>query len=120
MGVAINKDSGIGILTKDFLGRVQVLLLFLAAQFGQRAVINTGTWLKRLDDVKTRFRFLPKIYVPFFCLNYFKISEAEGKIAIDYYKIDKDPPPDLTLLQRLLVYKKRGKAQDAIPERTLI
>ena len=89
-------------------------------QFGNRAVINTGTWLKRLDDVRTRFRFLPKIYVPFFCLNFFKISGADGTIAIDYYKIDKDPPPDLSLLQRLLLYKKRGKVEDAIPERTLL
>ena len=89
-------------------------------QFGNRAVINTGTWLKRLDDVKARFRFLPKIYVPFFCLNYFKISETDGKIAIDYSKIEKAPPPDLTLLQRLLVSQKRSKAQEPIPERTLL
>jgi UDP-2,3-diacylglucosamine pyrophosphatase LpxH len=89
-------------------------------EFGTRVVINTGTWLKRLDDVSSHFRFLPKIYVPFFCLNYFRISEAEGKIAIDYHKIDKDPPPDLTLLQRLLVFKKRRQTPDPVPERTLL
>lgn len=61
-------------------------------QFGQRVVINTGTWLKRFDVVPTRFRFLPEIYVPFFCLNYFRISEIDGKIVIDYHTIDKDPP----------------------------
>ena len=49
----------------------------------------------------------PSIYVPFFCLNYFRISETDGQIAIDYHKIHKDPPPDLNLLQRLLVFKKR-------------
>jgi hypothetical protein len=87
-------------------------------QFGNRAVINTGTWLKRLDNVKPRFRFFPKIYVPFFCLNYFKISETDGKIAIDYYKIDKDPPPDLTFLQRLLLFKRTSRPQEPIPERT--
>jgi UDP-2,3-diacylglucosamine pyrophosphatase LpxH len=87
---------------------------------GQRVVINTGTWLKRLDHVTPRVGFLPGIYVPFFCLNYFKISEADGKIAIDYHQIDKEPPPDLDLLQRLLVYKKRNKVQDPIPERTLL
>ena len=27
-------------------------------QFGTRVVINTGTWLKRLDDVSSHFRFL--------------------------------------------------------------
>jgi hypothetical protein len=89
-------------------------------QFGNRVVINTGTWLKRLDDVPIRFRFLPNIYVPFFCLNYFKISETGGKIAIDYHKIDKAPPQDLTLLQRLLVFRKRRQTTEPIPERTLL
>lgn len=89
-------------------------------KFGTRVVINTGAWLKRLDDVSSHFRFLPKIYVPFFCLNYFRISETGGKIAIDYHKIDKDPPPDLTLLQRLLVFKKRRQTPEPVPERTLL
>ncbi|MBM4288228.1 MAG: phosphoesterase [Deltaproteobacteria bacterium] len=88
-------------------------------QLGQRAVINTGTWLKRLDDVPPRFGFLPKIYLPFFCLNYFRISEAEGRIAIDYRKIPKAPPQDLTFLQRWLVSKKRRKP-DAVPENILL
>ena len=76
-------------------------------QIGKRVVINTGTWLKRLDIVSSRYRFLPNIYVPFFCLNYFRISETEGKIAIDYHTIDKEQPKDLSLLQRLLVFKRR-------------
>ncbi len=53
-------------------------------------------------------------------MNYFRISETDGKIAIDYHKIDKDPPLDLDLLQRLLVSKKRQRTQDPIPERTLL
>jgi UDP-2,3-diacylglucosamine pyrophosphatase LpxH len=85
---------------------------------GPRVVINTGTWLKRLDDVKPRVGFLPAIYVPFFCLNYFRISEADGRIAIDYEQLPKEPPPDLTLLQRLLVSRKRRPEEDPIPERT--
>jgi UDP-2,3-diacylglucosamine pyrophosphatase LpxH len=86
-------------------------------QFGQRVVINTGTWLKRLDHVGPRIGFLPGIYVPFFCLNYFKISMIDGKIAIDYQIIHKDPPQDLSLLQRLLYSRKRHQVQDLIPER---
>jgi UDP-2,3-diacylglucosamine pyrophosphatase LpxH len=89
-------------------------------QIGERVVINTGTWLKRLDDVSTHFRFLPKIYVPFFSLNYFRISETEGKIAIDYHTIHKDQPKDLSFLQRLLVFKRRRHTPDPIPERTLL
>jgi hypothetical protein len=87
-------------------------------QLGQQVVINTGTWLKRLDIVSSRFRFLPNIYVPFFCLNYFRISETEGKIAIDYHTIDKEQPKDLSLIQRLLVFKRRRRTPDPIPERT--
>jgi hypothetical protein len=89
-------------------------------RLGQRAVINTGTWLKQLQDVPPRVGFLPEIYVPSFCLNYFKINEADGKIAIGYHKIRKDPPEDLSLLQRLLVSKKPGPAQENIPEQTLL
>jgi UDP-2,3-diacylglucosamine pyrophosphatase LpxH len=89
-------------------------------RLGHRAVINTGTWLKQLQDVHPHIGFLPEIYVPFYCLNYFKISEVDGKIAIDYHKIDKEQPRELSLLQRLLITKKRGKAQDPIPERTLL
>ena len=87
---------------------------------GQRLVINTGTWLKQLQDVPTHFGFLPEVYVPFYCLNYFKISKVDGKIAIDYYKIDKEQPRELNLLQRLLVLKKRTKTQEPIPERTFL
>ena len=89
-------------------------------QFGHRAVINTGTWLKRLDDVPTRFGFLPEIYVPFFCLNYFRISETDGKIAIDYHKIDKAPPPDLDPRAASAGFRKRRRTHDPIPERTLL
>jgi hypothetical protein len=48
------------------------------------------------------------------------IGEIDGKIAIDYHKIHKDQLKDLSLLQRRLVSKKRGKAQDPIQERTLL
>jgi hypothetical protein len=88
--------------------------------FDKLVVINTGTWLKRLDIVASRFRFLPNIHVPFFCLNYCRISETEGTVAIDYHGIATDQPKDLSLLQRVPVFKKRGKAQDPIPERTLL
>ena len=89
-------------------------------RLGQRAVINTGTWLKQLHDVQPLVGFLPEIYVPFYCLNYFKISKVDGKVAIDYHKIDKEQPQELNLLQRLLVFKKHTKAQEPIPERTFL
>jgi UDP-2,3-diacylglucosamine pyrophosphatase LpxH len=89
-------------------------------RLGRRAVINTGTWLKQLHDVQPRVGFLPEVYVPFYCLNYFKISKVDGKVAIDYHKIYKEQPQELNLLQRLLIFKKRIKAQEPIPERTFL
>ena len=89
-------------------------------RLGQRAVINTGTWLKQLHDVQPLVGFLPEIYVPFYCLNYFKISKVDGKVAIDYHKIDKEQPQELNLLQRLLVFKKHTKTLEPIPERTIL
>ena len=85
-----------------------------------RAVINTGTWLKRFSHERPRFGYLPGIYVPFFSLNYFQIREAPGRIFIDYRQIHKDPPPDLDLLQRLLVSRKRPPDPAPIPERTIL
>jgi UDP-2,3-diacylglucosamine pyrophosphatase LpxH len=87
---------------------------------GSRVVINTGTWLKRLDDVRTRFGFLPEVYIPFFCLNYFRISDTDGKITIDYRTIDKAPPQDLTLLQRFLVFKRQRRTSEPIPEHIVL
>ncbi|MEZ4599624.1 MAG: metallophosphoesterase [Syntrophotaleaceae bacterium] len=87
---------------------------------GRRAVINTGTWLKKFDAVSTRLKFLPKVYVPSYCLNYFRMSEAEGRVVIEYSRIDKQPPKDLSLLQRLLIYGKRRKTEEDIPSRTVL
>ncbi|MGA7879014.1 MAG: hypothetical protein WCA08_25370, partial [Desulfoferrobacter sp.] len=67
-----------------------------------------------------RMKFLPKVYIPFFCLNYFKISEIEGRVAIDYRRIDKQPPKDLSFLQRALASGKRRKVEEDIPERTFL
>jgi UDP-2,3-diacylglucosamine pyrophosphatase LpxH len=90
-------------------------------RFDNRAVINTGTWLKRFNHARPRFGFLPGLYVPFFSLNYFRLSAAgPGRIVIDYRQIHKDPPPDLDLLQRFLVSRKRPPDPALIPEHTVL
>ena len=43
-----------------------------------RYVINTGSWLKRLDYVPVRVGRLPGVYVPSYRLNYFELTEADG------------------------------------------
>ena len=84
-----------------------------------RVIINTGTWIKKLTRIKTPTYLLPDVYVPSYCLNYFKISEREGKIAIDYQILPKESRSDLTLLERILTYHKAPETPD-IPETTLL
>src|SRR5262249_44028651 len=39
-----------------------------------RYVLNTGTWLKRLEYVRVRLGRLPGVYVPSYQLNYFELA----------------------------------------------
>lgn len=87
---------------------------------GKRAVINTGTWLKRLVRARVRFGYLPDIYVPFYYLDYFRISLVDGAIAIDFQMIPKAQPRELDLLQQILTSMKRRRTEDHIPERTIL
>ena len=89
-------------------------------RLGNRVVLNTGTWLKRLERVPLRFGYLPDIYVPFYFLDYFKLSEAEGTIVIDFQRVDKAQPKELDLLQRLLISRKRREMEEPIPARTIL
>jgi UDP-2,3-diacylglucosamine pyrophosphatase LpxH len=79
-----------------------------------RYIVNTGTWLKQFERIKPLFGFLPTIYKPFFCLNYFKITEKDKSIAIDYVKIDKNSDIDLSLLQRFMVLGRRRIKKEII------
>ncbi len=89
-------------------------------RLGERVVINTGTWLKKLQRVPARFRLLPSVYYPSFRLNYFRISEDEGRIAIDYERIQKAPPRELSLLQRLVARSPKRDALEDIPKKTVV
>jgi hypothetical protein len=85
-----------------------------------RYVINTGTWLKRLEYVPVRVGHLPGVYVPSYQLNYFQLDEADGLIRIRYRIIPKALPNDLTWLERLLIFGRRPKALPAIPAETRV
>ncbi|NOZ21946.1 MAG: hypothetical protein GXP25_12765 [Planctomycetes bacterium] len=87
-------------------------------QVDGRAIINMGTWLKKLTRVSIWFRWLPDVYVPSFRLNVFRICERDGGIAIDYEYVPKETESGLTLLQRVMILAKaRGDGVD-IPETT--
>ena len=66
------------------------------------------------------FGLLPQVYVPSFCLNYFRISQENGKIAVEYRTIEKTPKKELTLVQRVMASRRHGKPLEPIPERTLL
>lgn len=85
-----------------------------------RYVINTGTWLKRLEHVPVRVGHLPGVYLPSYQLNYFELLEAEGDLVIRYHVIAKTPPNDLTLLERLLILGRRTRALAPIPAETRV
>ena len=85
-----------------------------------RVVINTGTWLKLPKKVSVLFGYLPPVYRPLFRLNYFKIAEEDGQVAIHYEHIEKQPPSELTWTQRLLTLTRRLDKGAPIPARKLV
>ena len=85
-----------------------------------RYVINTGTWLKRLEYVPVRVGRLPGVYVPSYQLNYFELTEADGEIRVRYRILPKAPPNDLTWLERLLILGRRTKPLPPIPAETFV
>ncbi|MCF6170706.1 MAG: metallophosphoesterase [Bacteroidales bacterium] len=89
-------------------------------QEGDRYVINTGTWLKRFERVSPRFGLLPAIYVPHYNLNYFCLITEKGQIVIEYHKTDKPATSALSLLQRMMVSRRRRKKAAPIPSKTLV
>ncbi len=83
----------------------------------RKAVVNTGTWMKQFKTVKPHFGYLPKIYIPSYQLNYFRIFEERGDIVIEYHKIYKKPAQELTLIQRLLTFHHKQSKIVNIPEK---
>jgi len=83
----------------------------------RKAVVNTGTWMKQFKTVKPHFGYLPKIYIPSYQLNYFRIFEERGDIVIEYHKIIKKPAQELTLIQRLLTFHNKQSKIVNIPEK---
>jgi hypothetical protein len=87
---------------------------------GGRYVINTGTWLKRVQRVTPRVGMLPGVYVPSYRLNYFVVTPAGRDIRVAYQVIPKQYGEELTLLQRMVLLGKRPPAEDPIPAEILI
>ncbi len=84
---------------------------------GNQVIINTGTWLKKLKRINSRFRLLPDVYYPSFELSYFRIFEEDGKVVIDYNEIKKEIKPDLTLLQKFVILGRDKSDKNIIPQK---
>lgn len=89
-------------------------------RMGERAVVNTGTWIKQLHPVKVRFGVLPRIYVPSYCLSSFRIYEADSEIVVEYREIDKKPASELTWVQSFMARRLRQTSNEIIPARTIL
>lgn len=89
-------------------------------RLGEKIVINTGTWLKQFERVSPRFGFLPAIYVPTFCLNYVRVKAHKDNLVVEYRKLDKKAPSELTLVQRIMVSRKQRKKKKLPPENTIL
>lgn len=89
-------------------------------KLGERYVINTGTWLKRLERVPARARLMPSVFYPSYRLNYFAIS-AQGKdMRIAYAIVPKEPPSDLTWLEWLMILGRHPEREEVIPAETIL
>lgn len=92
---------------------------FLTLKDG-KAIINTGTWLKLLKRIPVIFGYLPAVYFPTFRLNYFKICEENGRVAIEYKEIPKEPARELSLFQRLLIFRRKPEPGRHIAPKTVL
>ncbi len=86
----------------------------------QNYVLNTGSWLKKLNRISSTFRFLPSVYYPSFQLNYFKIFVNNDKIEILYECIPKQVESGLTPLEKLAIAGRKKQKPISIPQRTII
>ncbi|MFC6721627.1 metallophosphoesterase [Halobacteriaceae archaeon SHR40] len=84
-----------------------------------RLVVNTGTWLKRLNRVDPPLGVLPPVYYSTYQLNYFRLSATDdGDVLVEYDVIEKSDPDEETLLQRLLTRSPRRQRNP--PDRTVV
>ena len=87
---------------------------------GERAIINTGSWAKRLTRVASRFLLLPDVYFPSYQLGYYRIAEEDGNIAVHYHTVEKSGLERLSLLQRFAILGKQPDTSLKIPAHTVL
>jgi len=89
-------------------------------KLGDRYVINTGSWLKKLKRISSIFRFLPAVYYPSYQLNYFKICLDGDRLEILYECLPKQVESGLTPLEKLAILGRKKQKPILIPPRTIL
>ena len=72
-------------------------------------IINTGTWLRKVYRVKSKYIFLPDIFYSKIELSYFIISCKNNEICVEHKTWPKKFKPKLTLTERLFINMRRTK-----------
>ena len=89
-------------------------------EVGDRLIINTGTWLKRLHRRDVVSGVLPPVFYPSYQLCVVRISSEPDGVAVEYEEIDKSDPSveELTLTERLLTLGRKPTAE--LPGRSVV
>ncbi len=87
---------------------------------GNRAIVNTGTWLKRLHRRDGIMGILPSVFYPSYQLGAVRIATTGADISVEFEEIEKPTPgpEELTLTERILTLGR--KPDPSLPDGTAI
>jgi len=127
-GLKFEKEAAYIAAAKTIFERDPAVLIYIYGhthipsmrKVDSRYVINTGTWLKRLDRVPASLRLVPDVYVPSYRLNYFTVKEELDGIRVSYQILAKEPTDDLSWLEKVMFFGRHKTEEEQIPSETLI
>jgi UDP-2,3-diacylglucosamine pyrophosphatase LpxH len=127
-GLKLEKDTAYVAAAKSVFERHPAVVLYIYGhthipsmrEVGSRYVINTGTWLKRLDRVRANLRLVPDVYVPSYRLNWFTVKQGTGGIHVSYQVLPKEAEDDLSWLEKLMIVGRHKVEEQQIPSETVI
>ena len=127
-GLKFEKDAAYVAAAKSIFERDPTVVIYIYGhthipsmrKIGSRYVINTGTWLKRLDRVRANLRLVPDVYVPSYRLNWFTVKQETGNIRVCYQMLPKEADDDLSWLEKIMIFGRRKPEEEEIPSQTLI
>ena len=89
-------------------------------RLGERVMVNSGTWLKRLHRRDGIIGILPPVFYPAYHLSAVRIAAEGTDITVDFERFAKPSPAseELTMTERLLTVGRTPKPE--LPDRTVI